>query len=96
MKVCRNRKVSDEDLHRIVERYIIQATGGEMPISLNENRDVRAFYRKIVQFRNFIVHRYERIDSAILVDISNNRLHDFEHFRDEVMLYVSHGIGQAQ
>ena len=46
-------------------------------------------YRKMVQFRNFIVHRYEQVDLAILVDIVNNRLDDFELFRKEVMDYGS-------
>ena len=46
-------------------------------------------YRKMVQFRNFVVHRYERIDTAILVDIVNHRLSDFELFSREVMQYVS-------
>lgn len=46
-------------------------------------------YRKMIQFRNFIVHRYEQVDLAILVDIVNNRLDDFELFRKEVMNYGS-------
>ena len=46
-------------------------------------------YRKMIQFRNFIVHRYEQVDLAILVDIVNNRLDDFELFRKEVMDYGS-------
>ena len=49
-------------------------------------------YRKMVQFRNFIVHRYERIDNSILVDIVNNRLPDFEQFRSEVMHYVTNRL----
>ena len=46
-------------------------------------------YKKMIQFRNFIVHRYERVDPTILVDIVNNRLSDFELFHTEVMEYVS-------
>lgn len=46
-----------------------------------------AAYEKMVQFRNFVVHRYERIDVEILVDIVNNRLSDFDRFRDEVLRY---------
>ncbi len=45
-------------------------------------------YGKMVQFRNFIVHRYERVDVVILVDMVNRRLPDFERFRDEVLAYV--------
>jgi len=45
-------------------------------------------YKKMVQFRNFIVHRYENIDATILVDVLNRRLTDFEQFRHEVLAYV--------
>ncbi len=48
-------------------------------------------YDRIVQFRNFIVHRYDSIDSSILLDVLHNRLRDFETFRDEVLRY-----GKAQ
>jgi len=53
-------------------------------------------YGKMVQFRNFIVHRYERIDALILVDIVNNRLNDFEQFRSEVMQYVANRLEPAE
>lgn len=46
-------------------------------------------YRTIVQFRNFIVHRYEHVDVAILVDIVNNRLRDFDSFRREIQQYAA-------
>ncbi len=45
-------------------------------------------YRKMIQFRNFIVHRYEKVDTAILVEIINRRLSDFEAFREEISRYV--------
>lgn len=41
-------------------------------------------YRKMVQFRNVIVHRYENVDTAILVDVVLHRLGDFECFVQEV------------
>lgn len=41
-------------------------------------------YRPMVQFRNFIVHRYERVDSEVLVDILRHHLADLTAFRDEV------------
>jgi uncharacterized protein YutE (UPF0331/DUF86 family) len=47
-------------------------------------------YEKMVQFRNFVVHRYERIDVDILADIVNNRLGDFVTFRNEVMRFYQH------
>jgi len=47
-------------------------------------------YAKMVQFRNFLVHRYERIDVGILLDMVNNRLGDFEVFRDEILKFCKH------
>lgn len=45
-------------------------------------------YEKMVGFRNFIVHRYERLDIEILVAMVNRHLEDFEHFRSEILDYV--------
>ena len=45
-------------------------------------------YHKMVQFRNFIVHRYEHIRTAVLAEMVNERLADFERFRDEVLAHV--------
>jgi uncharacterized protein YutE (UPF0331/DUF86 family) len=45
-------------------------------------------YRQMVRFRNFIVHRYDRIDAAVLVDVVNDQLSVFEQFRNEVLAYV--------
>jgi uncharacterized protein YutE (UPF0331/DUF86 family) len=48
-----------------------------------------AVYRKMVQFRNFIVHRYEKVEMSILVEMVNRRLPDFERFHDQVLAYVA-------
>ncbi len=45
-------------------------------------------YYKMVQFRNFVVHRYERVDDEILAVMVNQRLTDFEQFKTDVMDYV--------
>ena len=45
-------------------------------------------YGKMVRFRNFIVHRYEHIEADVLIDMVNERLSDFEQFRNEVLTYV--------
>lgn len=34
-----------------------------------------------------VVHRYESVDVEILTDVVNNRLSDFEMFRNEVLKY---------
>lgn len=41
-------------------------------------------YRAMIQFRNFVVHRYECVDSAVLVSILNHHLDDLVAFRNEV------------
>lgn len=45
-------------------------------------------YRQMVRFRNFIVHRYDRVDTAVLANVVNNQLAIFEQFRNEVLAYV--------
>jgi len=45
-------------------------------------------YRHMVRFRNFVVHRYDRVDVKILVDMVNHRLPDFELFRADILAYV--------
>ena len=45
-------------------------------------------YQHMIQFRNFVVHLYERVETMFLVDIVNKRLADFESFRDEVLAYA--------
>ena len=45
-------------------------------------------FRKMVQFRNFIVHRYEQVDIGILVGMVNENLKDFKQFKVEVLNYV--------
>jgi uncharacterized protein YutE (UPF0331/DUF86 family) len=37
-------------------------------------------YRSMAQFRNYFVHRYERIDVEILVGMINRHLGDFDRF----------------
>ena len=45
-------------------------------------------YRRMVQFRNLIVHHYDRVDVEILAGIVNRHLGDFEQFRNEILKYV--------
>ncbi len=46
-------------------------------------------YFKMVQFRYFIVYRDEYIDNAVLVDMVNRQLMDFERFRNEMLAYIN-------
>ncbi len=45
-------------------------------------------FEKMVQFRNFVVHRYENIDPQIIVNILNNHLDDFDKFKVDVLNYA--------
>jgi len=44
-------------------------------------------YLKMVKFRNFIVHDYERADNAIVYAILTKSLDDIRRFRDEILDY---------
>ncbi|MCI5163497.1 MAG: DUF86 domain-containing protein [Candidatus Electrothrix sp. AX5] len=46
-------------------------------------------FLQLVQFRDFIVHRYESVDPEVLVGIRNKHLQDFRLFQEEVLRYVS-------
>ena len=41
-------------------------------------------YKDMVRFRNFIVHRYEKIDLEIIYDILNNKLKLFGKFIEDI------------
>jgi uncharacterized protein YutE (UPF0331/DUF86 family) len=102
-KDWRTRRAVERDLQVLVEIVIDvcqrlislagqtpAATGGdavERCIQLGALSDDEA-YRQMVRFRNFIVHRYERVDSDVLIDVVNHRLADFERFRTEIIAYV--------
>jgi uncharacterized protein YutE (UPF0331/DUF86 family) len=99
----RTQRAIERDLQVLVEvvidvcqRLISQAgqtpatTGGdavERCIQLGALSDDEA-YRQMVRFRNFIVHRYDRIEGSILADVINQRLPDFERFKEDVLNYV--------
>lgn len=99
----RTRRAIERDLQVLVEIVIdvcqrLISLEGHSPATTGRNAILNCVqmgvlsgyepYGKMVQFRNFIVHRYERVDTAILVDIVNHRMSDFEQFRDEVLKYV--------
>ena len=45
-------------------------------------------YKPMVQFRNIVVHRYETVDSEIVIGILKRHLDDFEKFVSEVRGYA--------
>ncbi|WP_025322971.1 type VII toxin-antitoxin system HepT family RNase toxin [Deferrisoma camini] len=101
----RTRRAVERDLQILVEIVIdvcqrLLALAGRGPVDTGAEA-VRACvtlgaladpapYRRMIQFRNFVVHRYEHVDPGVLADIVRNRLGDFDRFREEVLSYV-HG-----
>ncbi len=45
-------------------------------------------YAKMIGFRNLVVHAYEYVEVAILLEIMNSHLSDFDTFRNEILAYV--------
>ncbi len=81
-----DRRVSEAHFH---ERSNGPETGAES-IKMCVQLGVLASeepYRRMVQFRNYIVHHYEDVDPAILADIVNHHLGDFENFCREIRGY---------
>jgi uncharacterized protein YutE (UPF0331/DUF86 family) len=100
----RTRRAIERDLQILVEIVIdvcqrLLSSAGQPPATTGADAVRRCVdigvlarvepYQRMVQFRNFIVHRYENVDLAILVEIVNNRLPDFERFRSEVLDYAA-------
>ncbi len=44
-------------------------------------------YADMIRFRNFVIHRYEHIDTNILFTIVTKKLQDFSAFIDEIRKY---------
>ena len=44
--------------------------------------------KKMSQFRNIVVHQYDKIDSAIVVGILQRNLKDFIAYRDTIIRYI--------
>ncbi|MFW6183818.1 MAG: type VII toxin-antitoxin system HepT family RNase toxin [Chloroflexota bacterium] len=99
----RTRRAIERDLQIAVETMIdvcqrILSLSGQTPATTSGDAVARCVqlgalsdydaYRKMVQFRNFIVHRYERVDVAVLADLVNRQLDDFDQFRQEILDYV--------
>ena len=100
----RIRRAVERDLQVAVEIVVdvcqrLIALGGDGPASTGADAVRRCVemevlssaepYRRMVQFRNFIVHRYDQVDVSVLADVLCHRLPDFERFRNEVLAYVA-------
>ena len=99
----RTRRAIERDLQVLVEVVVdvcqrLISLSGQTPAPTSADAIERCIqagvvsdfdgYRRMVQFRNLFVHRYEQIDEAVLVQVIDAHLSDFERFRDEVLAYV--------
>jgi len=97
------QRAIERDLQVLVEVVIdvcqrLLAVSGQSPATTSADAIQRCIemgaltqdenYTRMVQLRNFLVHRYERIDPEALVNMVNRHLGDFEKFRDEILAYV--------
>lgn len=93
--VERTLQVCIEAVIDISERIISLEGGSPATSSFNALKKLEDYgileqadnYRKMIQFRNFIVHRYESIDNEELVFICNTKLNDFKDFIVELQNY---------
>ena len=100
----RTRRAIERDLQVLAEVVIdvcqrVIACAGQAPAPTSADAIERCVdlgalgspdpYRTIAQFRNFIVHRYEHVDVSVLVDVVNNRLHDFDSFGREIQQHAT-------
>lgn len=94
--VERNLQILVEIVMDVCQRLL--SISGQAPATTGRDAVERAIgsgfisrrdaYYNMVQFRDCVVHRYERVDNAILAGMVNERLIDFEQFRNDVMDYV--------
>lgn len=63
-----------------------QNSAAENILRLQKMNIIKAIpeYIEMVRFRNFIVHRYEKIDIEIVYSIIKNKLNLFESFVDDI------------
>ncbi|HEY86064.1 MAG TPA: DUF86 domain-containing protein [Chloroflexi bacterium] len=104
----RTQRAIERDLQVLVEIVIdicqrIISLSGQSPAATGADAIARCIqsgvlseqdaYRQMAQFRNFIVHRYERIDVEILANMVNRHLNDFEKFREDILAYAKNNKG---
>lgn len=49
------------------------------------NNDLSGAMAKIAKFRNIVVHQYDKVDEAIVIDILKKHIKDFTAYRDAII-----------
>jgi len=94
------QKIVERSLQILVEIMIdvanrIIAQKGETPpqVSVDAIEKLKQYgyiqdvtvYKKMVKFRNLLVHNYDSLDLGILYDILTRKLDDFRKYRNEIL-----------
>lgn len=83
-----------------IANHIISSKGWRVPVSysdtlrvLKENKviddELFNIMERMVKFRNIIVHNYDRIDQAVIINILRNNLNDFVRYKDSIIEWIS-------
>lgn len=49
------------------------------------NNELSGIMAKIAKFRNIVVHQYDKVDGAIVIDILKKHIKDFTAYRDAII-----------
>ncbi len=80
-----NHIVSDEGLRAptsYADTFAVLGEAGAIDTEIEQR------LREMVKFRNILVHGYDKIDEAIVVDILHEHLSDFSAYRDAIVAYL--------
>ncbi|MBC7320482.1 DUF86 domain-containing protein [bacterium] len=83
-----------------IANHIISSEDWRVPVSysdtlrvLKENKviddELFNIMERMVKFRNIIVHNYDRIDQAVIINILRNNLNDFVRYKDSIIEWIS-------
>ncbi len=88
LEVCAdiaNHIVSDEGLRAPTSYTDTFAVLGEAGVI---DTEIEKRLREMAKFRNILVHGYDKIDEAIVVNILHKHLPDFSTYRDAIITYL--------
>ena len=74
----------------VVDKMLTRRKVSDLELYLEQIREFSGItMERMAKFRNIIVHQYEGINSEIVIHILQERLVDFEGFRDKILAYLN-------